>query len=311
MSIVTRHIFRLLFSLAILLFFILHATKTVEWEFIDALEHTAYDVRLELTMPNTRDERIVIIDIDERSLSEIGRWPWNRSVIADLVDQLFDTYKIDILGLDVVFAEPDDSSGLTKLRNLAQGPLKKAPVFLQTLAELEKKLDYDGLLANSLAKHRVVLGYAFTGEHDSEAGQLPISVFQRGDFKSIEYKTANGYVANLAKFQANAMSGGHFEMEPDSDGIVRRVPMLYGYKNKLYESLSLAIARLALPKSKLNFQSSTLLEVGQQKISTDKHLQALIPYQGKWNTFAYVSAADVIHKRIKNPNLLKNKIVLL
>ncbi len=311
MSIVTikRHIVRLLFSSAILLFFILHTTKTVEWEFINALEHTAYDVRLEFTMPNTIDNRIVIVDIDELSLSEIGRWPWNRSVIANLIEQLFATYQIDILGMDVVFAEPDDSSGLTKLRTLAQGPLKQAPIFLQTLAELEKKLDYDALLADNLLKRRIVLGYAFTSESDNEVGQLPVPVLNREEVGQV--KIANGYVANLAQFQTNALSGGHFEMKPDVDGIVRRVPMLYGYKDQLYESLSLAIARIALAESKLNFQPPTTLQIGQHTIPTDNYLQALIPYQGKWHTFPYISAFDVIYQRIQNPDLLKNKIVLL
>ncbi|MDM8569711.1 CHASE2 domain-containing protein, partial [Thiotrichales bacterium HSG1] len=311
MSTVTRHISRYLFSIAILLFFISHATKTIEWEFINTLEHITYDFRLELTMPNVKDERIVIVDIDEYSLSEIGRWPWNRSVIADLINQLFDTYQINVLGMDAVFVEPDDSSGLTKLRTLAQGPLKEATVFLQTLTELEKKLDYDGLLAKTLAKHRVVLGYAFTNEHDSEAGQLPAPVFNGKEFTQIPYKIANGYAANLAQFQTNAISGGHFEVEPDIDGIVRRVPMLYSYKNQLYESLSLAVARSVLPKFKLDFQSQTLLKIGEQKIPTDKNLQALIPYKGAINTYPYISAADVIYQRIQNPNLLKNKIVLL
>ncbi|MCK5875989.1 MAG: adenylate/guanylate cyclase domain-containing protein [Candidatus Marithrix sp.] len=311
MSIITRHILRLLFSSAILLFFILHTTKTVEWEFINALEHTTYDVRLELSMPNIKDERIVIVDIDERSLSEIGRWPWNRSVVANLIDQLFDTYQIDILAMDAVFVEPDDSSGLTKLRNLAQGPLRKAPVFLKTLKELEKKLDYDGLLANSLAKRKIVLGYTFTNEYDSEAGKLPNPVLSGKKLTSVQYKIANGYAANLAQFQDNAMSGGHFAMEPDADGIVRRVPMLYGYENQLYESLSLATARLALSQSQLNFQPPTLLKIGQRKIPTDKNLQALIPYQGIQKTYLYVSATDILHNRIQKPNLLKNKIILL
>ncbi|MFK5969430.1 MAG: adenylate/guanylate cyclase domain-containing protein [Candidatus Marithrix sp.] len=311
MSIAMRHLSRLLFSSAILLFFILHTTKTIEWEFIDALEHTAYDVRLELTMPNTKDDRIVIIDIDERSLSEIGRWPWNRSVVANLIEQLFDTYQIDILGMDVVFVEPDDSSGLTKLRNLAQGPLKEAPIFLQTLAKLEKKLDYDKLFANSLANRRIVLGYTFTNEHDSKAGKLPSPVFNFKELEQLNYKVADGYVANLAQFQINAMSGGHFAMEPDMDGIVRRVPMLYGYKEQLYEALSLAVARIVLQAKNLSFKSSTSLQIAKSTIPTDEYLQALIPYNGKRNNFTYISATDVIHNRIQNPNILKDKIVLL
>jgi adenylate cyclase len=71
-------------------------------------------------MPKTLDERVVIVDIDEKSLAEVGRWPWGRNKLADLVDELFERQKIAMLGFDVVFAEADESSGLKRLRQLAQ-----------------------------------------------------------------------------------------------------------------------------------------------------------------------------------------------
>ncbi|MCP2937546.1 CHASE2 domain-containing protein, partial [Salmonella enterica subsp. enterica serovar Typhimurium] len=76
------------------------------------LDHIAYDTKLSLTMPGTRDDRVVILDIDERSLAEVGRWPWGRERLATLMDKLFDHYGVMLLGIDVVFAEPDTSSGL-------------------------------------------------------------------------------------------------------------------------------------------------------------------------------------------------------
>ncbi len=321
-AVIKRHALRWLLSLIILLFFILHATGIVEWSFINALEHKAYDVRLELTMPNPVDNRIVIVDIDEKSLSEIGRWPWNRSVIARLIDQLFDTYQIDVLGMDAVFPEPDESSGLKKLQALAQGPLKDAPVFLERLKSIEKTLDYDGLLAQSLQNRRIVLGYAFTSAQDgtSEAGQLPPPTIpmEKVSAYHFSYREGKGFAANLPKFQASAMTGGHFNSVPDPDGIVRRVPLLFGYKGQLYESLSLAMARIALGADEVglefyleNGQSSLEnLLVGNRAIPVDEELQALIPYRGKWGSYPYVSATDVLQGRVEDPNFLKDKIVL-
>ena len=321
-AVIKRHALRWLLSLIILLFFILHATGIVEWSFINALEHKAYDVRLELTMPNPVDNRIVIVDIDEKSLSEIGRWPWNRSVIARLIDQLFDTYQIDVLGMDAVFPEPDESSGLKKLQALAQGPLKDAPVFLERLKSIEKTLDYDGLLAQSLQNRRIVLGYAFTSAQDgtSEAGQLPPPTIpmEKASAYHFSYREGKGFAANLPKFQASARTGGHFNSVPDPDGIVRRVPLLFGYKGQLYESLSLAMARIALGADEVglefyleNGQSSLEnLLVGNRAIPVDEELQALIPYRGKWGSYPYVSATDVLQGRVEDPNFLKDKIVL-
>jgi adenylate cyclase len=320
-----RHTLRWLLSLAILLFFILHSTGTVEWSFIHALEHTAYDARLDFTMPKTVDSRIVIVDIDEQSLSELGRWPWNRSVMARLIDQLFDTYEIDVLGMDIVFAEPDDSSGLKKLQALAEGPLKNEPAFLNRLKTLESTLDYDGLLAQNMENRRIVLGYAFTTaeeeESDIEAGKLPEPTFSHEEVDSyhLSYLAGKGFAANLQQFQDNAIAAGHFNVNPDLDGIVRRVPMLYGYKGELYESLSLAVTRIALgvDNIELNFYSQAgrpFLEnliVGNRTVPVDEFFRTLVPYRGPRSSFPYVSATDVFHDRIKDPSILKNKIVLL
>ncbi len=321
-AVIKRHALRWLLSLIILLFFILHAAGIVEWSFINALEHKAYDVRLELTMPNPVDNRIVIVDIDEKSLSEIGRWPWNRSVIARLIDQLFDTYQINVLGMDAVFAEPDESSGLKKLQALAQGHLEDAPVFLERLKSLEKTLDYDGLLAQSLQNRRIVLGYAFTSaqEGTSEAGQLPPPTIPMEEVPAyhFSYREGKGFAANLPKFQASAMTAGHFNSVPDPDGIVRRVPLLFGYKGQFYESLSLAMARIALGADEVGLDiylengqlSLENLLVGNRAIPVDEELQALIPYRGKWGSYPYVSATDVLQGRVEDPNFLKDKIVL-
>lgn len=323
-----KHALRTLLSFAILGFFLLHATKTVEWEFIQAIENQAYDIRLELTTPNTLDPRIVIIDIDEKSLKEVGRWPWPRSELAKLINQLFDTYQIEVLGMDMVFAEPDDSSGLKKLEELAGGPLKQNSAFLDTLNKLKPTLDYDDLFAKSLKSHQVVLGYIFTtaqgGMQDIESGQLPPPTFSAADVKSssfsLGYIQGNGFAANLPKFQNNAKATGHFNAVPDPDGIVRKAPMLYGYKNALYESLSLAVARIALgvPHVELGINregghsSLDYLRLGDRIIPVDPFIQTLVPYRGNWgNCFTYLSATDVLHNRIDNPNRLKHAIVLL
>jgi len=320
---IRKYMLRSLFSLTLLLIFVLHSLDIIELGFIEALEHKLYDVRLELTMPHTLDDRIVIVDMDEQSLNEIGRWPWNRALIAQIMTKLFETYQIDILGMDVVFAEPDESSGLKQLQALATGPLKEAPKFLDILANLQTQLDYDGRLAQALKQNRVVLGYTFTTAKEGETnefGQLPPPVFTNQDIKyyDLKYRVANGYVANLPQFKTNALSGGHFKVLPDSDGIVRRMPMLIGYQGQLYESLSLAITRHALGNSPMQIgfyqqQKQPKLEylkINHRTIPVNEQFEALITYRGKRGSFPYVSITDVLHERIIDPEILRNKIVL-
>ena len=92
---------RISLSLVLMLVFVLNAAGVLHLGFVDRMENFAYDVRLNMTMPGTQDKRIVIVDIDERSLLEQGRWPWSRNRLATLVDKLFDDYKIRVLGFDV------------------------------------------------------------------------------------------------------------------------------------------------------------------------------------------------------------------
>ena len=113
-------------------------------------------------MPGTLDERVVIVDIDEKSLAEIGRWPWSRNKVAALTDQLFDEYKIALMGIDVVFAEADDSSGLKQLQQLAQTEFRAQAGFAERVDQLKATLDYDRMFATALANRPVVMGYYFT-----------------------------------------------------------------------------------------------------------------------------------------------------
>src|SRR6185295_11819677 len=107
---------------------------------------------LRASMPQTLDARVVIVDIDEKSLAEVGRWPWSRNRMAEMVDELFDRQQITLLGFDVVFAEPDDSSGLKRLRQMAEDELRDAAGFQERFAKLQSSLDYDALFARALEK---------------------------------------------------------------------------------------------------------------------------------------------------------------
>ena len=95
-----QHVVRIALGLAITLFFIGYAARFYDVGLIQQLDNIIYDTRLKLTMPGKGDSRVVILDIDEKSLGEIGRWPWSRNVMARLMDKLFDKYGVAIVGFD-------------------------------------------------------------------------------------------------------------------------------------------------------------------------------------------------------------------
>jgi adenylate cyclase len=320
-----QHGLRFVVSILIVLVFLVHALGIRHWEILDYLERNAYDARLNLSLPNTSDSRIVIVDIDEKSLNELGRWPWKRSTLAAILDQLFDHYKIDLLGFDIVFPEPDQSSGLNVLENLAQNKLKDQPDFLEKLSQLRTELNYDQQFANSIKDRRVVLGFAMISNKEcqqsncSSSGELPSPILKLSDLQGIAHPIqAQGFVSNLSLFNKLAIGGGNFSQLPDNDGVVRRIPMLYAYNNQLYESLALAMARVALSEPFVepiivkngSYQAIEAFKVGNRFIPVNEQLEALIPYRGNRGSFEYVSAIDILEKKVPLDKL-QNTIVLM
>src|ERR1700740_546376 len=137
---------------------------------LDPLDIFSYDLRVRVQQPKL-EPRAVIVDIDEKSLNEIGRWPWSRKVFADIIDNLTGYYQVRAVGFDIQFSEPDLSSGYTTLEALGKTELKDIPGFESKLAELRPQLDYDQRFAKALKDKPVVLGYYMSPEQ--KKGVLP------------------------------------------------------------------------------------------------------------------------------------------
>ena len=323
-----QRLVRTLAGFAITLFFIGHAAELYRVGFIDRLENIIYDSRLQMTLPEKADPRIVILDIDEKSLGEVGRWPWNRALMASLVDKLFAKYGVRVLGFDVVWAERDRSSGQDVLDALAGAELKDDARFADAYQRLRPRLDYDAIFASSMRNRPVVLGYYLS--NSLRANALPDPVLPREAFAGRDAPITRwtGYTGNLSVYMRAAAAAGHFNPIVDDDGIVRRVPLLAELDGAYYESFSLALARtwLALedrdrrppqvhpgfPQSGAQGGYSRLewLSVGRLAVPVDEQAAALVPYVGKRGTFDYVSLADVLADRVPQDRL-KGKLAIV
>lgn len=326
-----QHIVRIALGLAITLFFVGHAARFYNVGLISQLDNIIYDARLRLTMPRGVDPRIVILDIDEKSLQEVGHWPWPRDIMARILDKLFDKYKVAVVGFDVVWAEADYSSGIRALDRLSEVQLKQDAEFQRAYREMRPELDNDGRFARAIKGRPVVLGYYFNSESNAKRiAALPEPVLPKGTFAGhdIDFPAWIGYGGNLPELQRNAAAAGHFNPLLDADGLVRRVPMIVEYDGAYYESLSLAMVRTLialqeggrLPKVRPDFAPDSMLHrgysdlewlsVGPVTIPVDETASALVPYRGDRGSFPYVSLADVLHDRVK-PEQLEGKITLV
>ncbi len=309
----------------------LHATGSVRWSAFDALDRQIYDTRLRFMPALPLDERIVIVDIDEKSLAALGPWPWPRNRLAQLTNELFDTQSVAVLGFDIVFSAPDESTGLAHLRKLANGPLADWPAYQDELALVAPALDFDGQFAQALANRPVVLGHYFTHDAAARYGQLPPPVMPPGALgkASAQVLSWRGFGGNLPDL-ANLATAGHFNAITDDDGVVRALPLVSEFEGAYYPSLALAVFRLILGGGTVEpgFPSGRFLPLGYSGLESlvlrqgsslhtlpvDNRAAAWIPFRGPGGpgggSFRYVSAVDVLQQQLP-PQQLQGTVVLV
>ena len=315
-----QRIIRYALSLVLTLLFLLHVGEVINIPILTSLENQAYDARLEITLPDEVDKQVVIVDIDEKSLDEIGQWPWNRNILAKINDVLFDYYQIKAIGYDIVFAEEDIDEGAKLLKSMATGPLQDDPEFIDEYHRVLPSLQHDQRFAEALKDRKTVMGFVM--DTDTIKGELPsaITELDNNTLKKLALHKAKGYTANLKSLQDSAFSGGFFNNPLlDDDGVFRRVPLLQIYENQLHESLALALTRAATGSPAIEMVVETnedsddlFLEwvtIGEIAIPVDHSSGVLVPYIGMQKSFEYISATDVLNKRV-DKDILNGKITL-
>ncbi|UQB42670.1 adenylate/guanylate cyclase domain-containing protein [Thiomicrospira microaerophila] len=250
------------------------------------------------------DSTFVIVDIDEKSLSEIGQWPWPRDQVAQLINQLADL-DVGMIGLDVVFAEADNSSPQRIFDRLG----------LSTEIELP---DFDIMLAEAVANTPTILGYVFIQNPDPlPPGLAPASraIIVERNKPDISYLfKPYRAVLNIPAVQNAAFSSGYFNTLPDQDGLVRSIPLVMEYDGILYPSLSLEMMRIALGESRLTIDYEAhgvdAIYLGDIRIPTDPFGRMAVNFRGPAFQYHYISASDIMFQRVDKSDLM-GKVVLI
>jgi adenylate cyclase len=181
------------------------------------------------------DPRVLVVDVDEASLKELGPWPWPHGRIADLVETLLTHYDAKGVALDIVLPDPGDALGDARLAMLAQhGPLVLAQAF-----------DYDtGHIRPQPLRGGVVAG-------GSASYGVPAVL-------------ATGYLANHAGL-AKARNVGNIAFIPDRDGALRRVPLLTSFQGRQYPALALALVDCCAGHGALPLPRDPMLRVSYER----------------------------------------------
>lgn len=260
------------------------------FHFLDAVDLKLKDARFKIRKNVQPDSRVVIVAIDSKSVNELGRWPWKRSVFAGLLDSLKE-YGVRVTALDIVFSEPSDSRE-------------------------------DAVLSRAIEKNSsVILGYFFRDEKE-DVDPKAVSQIELSKIKLL--KIAEGVASvpvyqrpfvetNIPLLGRGALDFGFFNTDPDSDGPVRKSTLLMLYNGEIYPSLALKALRHYTGKEVMlevePFGVSSL-RLGDMSIPSDESGRLTVNYYGKGGTIATLSAVDVIKKRLKKEEL-RDRIVFV
>lgn len=270
--------------------------------------HTLLDNKLRDIMFLVRGEQrgsddVVIVDIDERSLKELGQMPWSRDKFAQILYNMTEA-EVGIIGFDIVFPERDASS-----------PIKVAKEYGLPFENLP---DFDEIFAQSVANTPTLLGYVFNFEsEDSSYDGVPSipAIFIERNMELDEYMLKpKGIILNIREVQESSYSSGFFNMIPDSDGVVRNVPTLMKYDNIIYPSLSFEMVRIATGVDRVYVNYSDIgvdnIALGELKIPTDRYGQLFVNFKGAKFSYNYISALDIFNNNFKK-EAIEGKFVLI
>jgi adenylate cyclase len=302
-------LYGILFSL--LLFFLNLVKPTLS----DFLHYRFYDLLLSANR-GASSSVPVIVDIDEKSLKLYGQWPWPRYRIATLLDKLRNLGALSI-GLDMLFAEEDRAS----IHSIKKELSRDFGVELDFREVPQSLRDNDQRLAKVLSRGSIVLGYQFLFDEGSDSENCllhPIHVNKLGHEKAERdsplFIHARGVSCNLKIFSQAAAGSGFFNISPEADGILRRVPLIMEHKGELYPSLALKTLMKALCVDdvllKIDRNGVDSLYLNQTAIPLTSEGGLLIRFRGKGKTFDYVSAADILSDRIPDGKI-QGKIVFV
>lgn len=200
-------------------------------------QNQVFDAYQRLFPRSYTPQPVFIIDIDDESLARTGQWPWPRNTVAKLAEQLHKAGAASV-AMDIMFAEADRYSP----KQLIESTLKGRKIFQKLPLSLP---DYDTMLAKALNDANGVTGFVLSTKPNSSTPLTKAGFAFAGNIPSSHITQFQGAITTLSKIEASASGNGALNSLPDSDGIVRHIPLVYTLNGKLYPSLAAEALRVA------------------------------------------------------------------
>lgn len=279
---------------------------------LGAINLRTMDMVMALAGARPTSGAIVIVDIDDNSLSRYGQWPWPRWRLAQLLDAV-NAAGAASMGVDLILAEPDRTSAGTTLAR--RQPADRS-------GEQGGPPDHDLELTHTLAQGPFVLGYEFlfgnSAKMEPACRLHPPSLtwmnIPAAEGVQAGFFAAQGAVCNRRMFSEAVTNSGFLNAAPDADGILRRIPMLIGFDRQLYPSLALAMLMQFAHSSQIEIHPRETgwftLRAGNRSIAIDPQGTMTVRFSRPVEPQPRLSAAAVLQGEI-GVDQLKDKIVLV
>ena len=254
-------------------------------------------------------DEVVIIDIDEKSLQQMGQWPWPRYRLANLLSAAAQMSPAAI-GLDVFMPEPDR----TAINSIRQGFKRDFGLDIEFTGVPSDLVDSDEYLGDILRQTPSVAAHYFLFDHTTEAESCRIkNVTFSGEKNHLNLFEAPGLLCNTEKLENGDRIGGFINTLSDEDGILRRLPMLIEHNEVIYPNLALATIMAAQNLEEIELVEAsvgTVLKFGDNRVPIDRDGMMLLRYPGPAKMHKYVSALDVLKGRVKEEQF-RDKLVFV
>lgn len=294
----------------------------------ETLELKTYDLRSQARQNTAPGNEIAIVAIDDSSIAKLGRWPWPRSIIADGISAAAGA-GAKVIGLNILFTEPERNQGLSEIANLKSiipsflpDNKKSKPVAEKILNEFDAalvRLNNDAKLQDAIKRTgNVVLPMYFApgpslGEEEPVLSAHTLTKLENPD-DSARFPVMEGHSPSipLELFSEFSPAIGHVNITPDIDGTVRTEAPLLQFQGDYYLSFAAQIARqfIGTPIDDVKLTLGKSLTIGRAVIPIDESGRMIISYCGHVGTFPYYSFYDVLNNKI-DPAALRGKIALV
>ncbi len=251
---------------------------------------------------------VVIVDADEASLKEIGQWPWPRTILADLVTRITQLGAVTI-GFDVIFPEPDRMSPAVAEQSFRG-------IDADTRAKLDSLPSNDEVFATAIKNSRVVVGQAGSASPEPKKpaeATLQTGFAIRGPDPAPYLVTFPGLLRNVLPLEQAAAGRGLFSINPETDGIIRRVPVIMDAQGALVPSLTMEMLRVVSHSSailvRVNEAGVQSVAVPGLEVPTDRNGQFWVHFN-RHDPERYVSAKDVLQGKVP-ADRLRGRLVLI